>query len=285
MAHHERAQIEIAVTPSTHDIALASEVILESLGRGTQHTSNLFDPVAARLAEEPIPDIGRSIEGVREGDIRKVRAAAATTTALAHLQGRGAILPLGQPVEPSSVYPAGGIWSVPCITEHYKGGYNIDGPFNFTIAAVYRAPWWLSRAPMIDSPTVFLEHPPPSMGPKVRRVLLEAVDAYRTALYFAASVLVGVASEAAWGQLARTVLRKTKDSQLRSLMGDPYASAAAIHRQVMSLMRAMKLRGVELAALDALEQTYRDLRNYAVHEPDQAFEDTRVARPRRQTAG
>ncbi|MEK6206919.1 MAG: hypothetical protein AABM32_04690 [Chloroflexota bacterium] len=273
MSNHERDKVEIAVTPSSHDIAVASDVILRQLESGTLNTSLMFDPVAARLAEEPIPDVARTIEGVSEADIRQVRAAATTMTSLAHLQARGAILPLG-----GSTYHHTS-WSVPYITSHSRGGYNIDGPFNFAVAAAYKLPWSSFRAPLIDSPAVFLENLPGSMGPKVKRVLLEAVDAYRASLYFAAAVLIGVASEAAWGQVARTVFRKTKDPDLGTLLNDPYAGAAAIQRSAMALIRGLKLRGIEVAALDAVEQAYRDLRNYAVHKPDEAFQDTRVARP------
>jgi hypothetical protein len=84
-----------------------------------------------------------------------------------------------------------------------KGGYNLDGPFNFAVAAAYKLPWSSFRAPLIDSPAVFLENLPASMGPKVKQVLLEAVDAYRASLYFATAVLIGVASEAAWGWRGR----------------------------------------------------------------------------------
>jgi hypothetical protein len=95
VSHHERDKVETAVTPSSHDIAVVSEVIVDLLARGTQNTGLMFDPIATRLAEEPLPDVARTIDGVREADIRQVRAAATTMTSLAHLQARGAILPLG----------------------------------------------------------------------------------------------------------------------------------------------------------------------------------------------
>jgi hypothetical protein len=64
--------------------------------------------------------------------------------------------------------------------------------------------------------------------------------------------------------VARAVFRKTKDRALGGLLSDPRASAAAIHGSAVALIRGMKLRGIDIDALDAVEQAYRDLRNYAV---------------------
>jgi hypothetical protein len=48
----------------------------------------------------------------------------------------------------------------------------------------------------------------------------------------------------------------------------PDASRTAIGRDQPSVLNS----------LDALEQVYRDLRNYAVHRPDESFDESRVDR-------
>jgi hypothetical protein len=65
------------------------------------------------MAGEPVPDVVRDIEGVTEADVRKIRAAATTMTALAELEATGAILPTGSPA-----YEHSG-WHVP----FSQGGY------------------------------------------------------------------------------------------------------------------------------------------------------------------
>lgn len=274
MANHQLDLVRAAVTPSAYDVAIASEVILEALRTtGYQGTRGLFEPVEQRLANEPVPDVVRTIEGVTEADIRKVRAAATTMTALAELEARGAILPTGSP--PYEHSP----WSVPYSKGGYSTAYSVDGLFTYRVAAGYRARLAELRSTLIDSPGVFLVHLPTSMGPKVRRVLEEAVHAYRDGLYFASAVLLGVASEAAWGQLARTVQEVTGNRSLQKLLDDPLASAGAIQRKTTDLIRSENPHGIEYEALVPVEQSYRDLRNYAVHRADESFEETRVARP------
>lgn len=274
MAHHQVDLVSGAVTPSAYDVVIASEVILELLRTtGYQGTRGLFEPVEQRMASEPVPDVLRDIEGVTESDVRKVRAAATTMTALAELEATGAILPTGSPA-----YEHSG-WHVPYSKGGYATAYNVDGMFTYRVAAGYRPRLRDVRSPLIDSPGVFLAHLPPSMGGKVLRVLEEAVHAYRDGLYFGTAVLLGVASEAAWGQLARTVQRATGDPQLKKVLDDPLASANAIQQRTMALIRSLKPRGVEYEALVPVERSYRDLRNYAVHRPNETFEETRVARP------
>jgi hypothetical protein len=274
MANHQVDLVKAAVTPSAYDVVIASEVILELLRTtGYQGTRGLFEPVEQRMASEPVPEVVRDIEGVTEADVRKVRAAATTMTALAELEATGAILPAGSPP-----YEHAG-WRVPYSKGGLSTAYNVDGMFTHRVAAAYRPRLRDVRSPLIDSPGVFLAHLPPSMGAKVRRALEEAVRAYRDGLYFGTAVLVGVASEAAWGQLARTVQRATDNPQLKTLLDDPLASANAIQQKTMELIRSRKPRGVEYEALVPVERSYRDLRNYAVHRPDETFEETRVARP------
>lgn len=274
MAHHERAKVEEAVAPNAYDIAVASDAILAALAGGRKVTQELFGPIAERLASEPIPQVAREIEGVQESDVRRVRAAAATMIALAHLEARGAILPLG----PHHYHHSGGGWNVPARTEHYKSGYNIDGPYNFGVAEAYVLPPFGARAPVIDSPALFLSRLPASMGKKVRRVLVEAIDAYSAGLYFASAVLVGVASEAAWGQVAVLVDNVTGNAQLRKLLQEP-RSAGRVQQKVVELVRSLSVMPeADLRLIDATEQTYRDVRNYAAHRPDESFEEERFAR-------
>lgn len=274
MAHHQLDLVKAAVTPSAYDVAIASEVILEALRTtGYQGTRGLFEPIEQRMASEPVPDVVRDIEGVTEADVRRIRAAATTMTALAELEASGAILPTGSPP-----YEHSG-WHVAYSKGGFATSYNVDGMFTYRVAAGYRPRLADVRSPLIDSPGVFLAHLPPSMGTKVRRVLEEAVHAYRDGLYFGTAVLLGVASEAAWGQLARTVQGATGNPHLKKLLDDPLTSANAIQQKTMELIRSLKPRGIEYEALVAVERSYRDLRNYAVHRPDETFEETRVARP------
>src|SRR5260221_471343 len=125
--NHQRDRVIAAASPRTHDVAIASEVILATVESGVLNTSLFFEPVAKRLASEPIPDVAGTIEGVTEADIRRVRSAAATMTALAHLQARGGLLPLGD----QSFLPSDTV--VAYITEYAKGGYNVDQVMNFGV--------------------------------------------------------------------------------------------------------------------------------------------------------
>ncbi|MDP9224636.1 MAG: hypothetical protein M3P18_12430, partial [Actinomycetota bacterium] len=198
MPTREEQLATLAVTPSSTDIAIASEVILESIGEGYAGTAALFAPVAKRLADEPVPDFWKELANIEEAEVRRVRSDATTITAIAELEACGAILPVGR----HDYYH--GIWTLKYTTDRDDGGgYSAEsGNFNFAIAGGYRLPSYRSRSRLIDSPRVFIEHTPAAMGPKVRRVLEEAVSAYRFRQYVAVAVLLGVASEAAWGQLA-----------------------------------------------------------------------------------
>lgn len=274
MPSHQKGEVLAAVTPSWHDVAIASDVIIGALREaGYLGTRELMDRVAERLADEPLPDVASAIEGVSESDVRRVRAAASAITAIAHLDADGAILPMG----PSDFHHSE--WHVPYVTERIQTAYTVDGPFNYGIAQGYRLPIHEGKAPLIDSPAVFLEHVPAPMGDKVRRALFEAVSAYRRRLYLSTAILLGVASEAAWGELARTVQRATGSKKLRDEIDDPYASAAEIQRLTLEAIRNLHLKSVPLDELESTEQAYRDLRNYVVHRPGETFDEKRVARP------
>jgi hypothetical protein len=148
MAHHQADLVRAAVTPSAYDVAIASEVILEALRTtGYQGTRGLFEPIEERLSNEPVPDVVRSIEGVTEVDVRKVRAATTTMTALAELEARGAILPSGSPP-----YEHPG-WHVPYSLGGHSTAYSVDGLFTYRVAAGYRARLADLRSPLVDSPT------------------------------------------------------------------------------------------------------------------------------------
>lgn len=265
----------LAVTPSSTDIAIASEVILETIGEGYMGTGALFAPVAKRLADEPVPDSWTELADVEEAEVRRVRSDATTITALAELEACGALLPVGR----HDYYH--GTWTLNYKTDRGSGGYSAEsGNFNFAIAGGYRPPSYKSRSRLIDSPRVFIEHTPAAMGAKVRRVMEEAVNAYRFRQYFAVAVLLGVASEAAWGQLARSLLQSRPNAKLQQLLANPRASAADIQEKVMQTVRSMGINGVDLDAIELTAQTYRELRNYAVHRPDEHFDEMRVARPK-----
>jgi len=264
-----------AVTPSATDIAIASEVVLESIGEGYAGTAALFAPVAKRLADEPVPDFWKELANIEEAEVRRVRSDATTITALAELEACGAILPVGR----HDYYH--GTWTLNYKTDRGDGGYSAEsGTFNFAIAGGYRLPSYRSRSRLIDSPRVFIEHTPAAMGPKVRRVLEEAVNAYRFRQYVAVAVLLGVASEAAWGQLARSLLKSKPNAKLQQLLDNPRAGAVDLQQKVLQMVRSMGIDGVDLDAIELTAQTYRELRNYAVHRPDEQFDEMRVARPK-----
>lgn len=118
------------------------------------------------------------------------------------------------------------------------------------------------------------------MGPKVRRVLEEAVNAYRFRQYVAVAVLLGVASKAAWGHLAGSLLQCKPNAKLQELLDSPRAGAAETRQKVLQTVRSMGINGIDLDAIEFTANTYRELRNYAVHRADEDFDEMCVARPK-----
>lgn len=275
MPTREEQLATLAVTPSSTDIAIASDVILQTTGDGYIGTAALFAPVAKRLAEEPVPDFWKELANVEEAEVRRLRSDATTITAIAELEACGAILPVGR----HDYYH--GVWTLKYKADRGGAGYSAEsGNFNFAIAGGYRLPSYRSRSRLIDSPGVFLEHTPAAMGPKVRRVLEEAVNAYRFRQYVAVAALLGIASEAAWGQLARSLVSWKPNTKLQQLLDNPRAGAADIQRKVLETARSLGIRDVDFDAIEVTAQTYRELRNYVVHWPDEQFDELRVARPK-----
>ncbi len=276
MPNHQADQVLEALTPTAHDIAVASETIVAALtafGRAMP-TSMLLEPVTQRLTSESLPPAARNIEGVKQDDLLRVRAQAAMTTALAHMAARGVVLPVG------GITSAPLNWSITYDFRGYATGYRVaDGPFNYQIADAYALPRFGSLAPSIETPALFLDHLPAAMGPKVRRVLEEAVESYRAGQFVACAILLGVASEAAWHHVAVAVRARTSDRKLTEMLDDELTSAAKVQQRVIEVVRPLKLISEgELNTIDAVEQAYRDLRNYAVHRPDEAFDERRFHR-------
>jgi hypothetical protein len=264
-----------AVTPSATDIAIASDEILKVIGEGYASTDSLFASVIERLASEPTLDVSTRLPGVDDANVRSVRSRVTAFLAIAELEACGAILPMGVQAYP---HPT---WKLQYMIDNVSKSYSAEsGGFNVGIVAAYRAPSYRSRSRLIDSPSVFLHHLPAAMGPKVRRVLEEAINAYRFRQYVSVAVLLGIASEAAWGQLARSLLEWKPNAKLQKLIDDPRVGAADIQEKVMQRVGVLDIKGVDFHAIELTAQTYRELRNYAVHKADEAFDEIRVARPR-----
>ncbi len=268
---HQRAEVEAAIRPSTHEVALASEVILSTIAKEPASAAHLRDKVAERLRDEPGPD-ARGLEGVQETELRKAKASWCTALALAHLESTGHVLPYG----PRRIHDWQHV-SVPYQSGGLSTGYVMD-PFNFELADVYVLPL-TALAPELDTPAVFLDHLPASMGGKVRRVLFEAAQSYRAGLFVGAAILLGTASEAAWEQVGLAVAKLTGDRKLNDLLADPISPNAQVQARAIDALARLKLvSSASLAALDATSRTYRELRNHAVHEPEGSFEEALFAR-------
>jgi hypothetical protein len=231
--------------------------------RELTHTDNLKDPVAKALEAEPFgpfPDID-----VPEETLRRARAVGALVTALAHLQSTGHVLPFGR------MRLGGELPEFLVMRTAGPPGYRVGDQFNFEIAEVYAPPRGALK-PDLDPPLVLLDRLPARMGAKVRRVLLEAADAYRARLFVGAAMLLGTASEAAMEQLAVAILTRTNDPQLRGLLEDEMASASRLHAYTIAELAKLKVRGTHVRLLEGMANTYRELRNHAVHEPEGAFD-------------
>ncbi len=269
---HQRKEIEAALRPSSHEVALASEVILATVAKEQlASAAHLRDAVAVRLRDEPGPNMD-GLEGVQEDDLRRTRASWSTALALAHLESTGHLLPYG----PRRIHD----WqhgNVPYRSGGLSAGYVMD-LFNFELADVYVLPL-TGLAPELDTPAVFLDHLPPSMGSKVRRVLFEATQSYRAGLFVGAEILLATASEAAWEQVGVAIAKHTSDRKLNELLADPLSSAAQVQARTLDLTVSLKLgSAASLAGLDSTARTYRELRNHAVHEPQGSFDEALFAR-------
>lgn len=272
MPHHQLNQAKAAVRPSSTDIALAAEVILDDLAKtGLQHTENLIEAVSRRFESEPFTS-AEPIEGVTETSLRRAKAAGTTIMALAHMEAEGGILPFGerrihQRPDTTVTYQHGGIGS----------GYRLGDQFNFSIADVYVLPRW-GRALEVEPPSVFLARLPTSMGAKVRRLLREAMDSYRAGTLVGSVILLATASEAAWEQTAAR-LAAAGETGLQRALADPMTSSARIQKLAQDALARRKLTdGGTLASIEAAARSFRDLRNHAAHEPEHAFDEQLFAR-------
>lgn len=254
-----------AVTPSDLEVVRAMEVILRELARrALTNTDNLKDPVVKALASEPVgpfPEIDVPAEAVR-----RARAVGAMVEALTHLEATGHVLPHGTTFIAGTEMP-----EFKLMRTTGPPALLIGDPFNFEVASVYRLPRG-SLKPDLDPSLVMLERLSERMGAKVRRVLLEAADAYRERLYVGAAMLLGTASEAAMEQLAGAILVRTNDRNLRELLDDEGVSAQRLHAYVIEQLPKLKVPRASVRLLEGMANTYRELRNHAVHEPEGAFD-------------
>jgi hypothetical protein len=278
----EEGDAKAAVRPSLEDLRRASEEILRELAasavggdpsRGERgQTAHLVSVVEARLATEPIA----TPAGVSEAAVRTAKAVGTTIVALAHLESTGHVLPFG-----GRWLPATGRYSreltLMTLDERNPRGYSVADQFNFELAQVYALPQ-TGLATELESPIVFLSSLPPSMGPKVQRLLREAADSYRSGQMVGTTILLAIASEAALEQLASKLVR-AGESSLSKLMSGPTARTAELQRQTIeALARRNTAAKAVLASIDTTANAYRELRNHAVHEPETRFDETLFAR-------
>lgn len=269
MAGHDPEIAKRATQPSERDVALAEEVILGELARAeVLACAALVDKVKLRLDAEPLPPLFAELEDVTEADCRDAWSAATAATALANLQWTGQIIPcdvLEIPHLPGLALQ----WS----SRHGGGAIrNMKPEYAFPIGRQLRLSPWL-RAVAPDSPAA-LHWPIADAGDKVTRVLREAAESYRRGLDVGAAILLGVASEAAWVELAEAVAVRTSDTQLRSLLSSERARAAALAEQTAALLVQLKARPEhEIRRLLTEAAHVRDLRDHAVHEPASRFDD------------
>jgi len=259
-----------ATQPSEQDIAMAEEAILGALS-AVQVTNyeNLIDHVRRRLADEPTPELFSQLSDVTDEDCRRAWFAATAMTALANLQWTGQIIPCDA-LDVPNLRDLVLEWRSP----HGAGAIrNMQPEYAFPIGRQLRlSPWLKAVGP--DSLSA-LRAPLPGAGAKVSRVLREAAEAYRRGLYVAAAVLLGVASEAAWVELAVALVDRVADATLKELMNAEKSHAAALTERCLellpALLRTRQPHEWRRLATDAAH--LRDLRDHAVHQPEGRFED------------
>jgi hypothetical protein len=259
-------RLNAAVRPTIADLDVAINAILTELATGgLKHTRNLMDQVARAMDVQALD--WQEEEGISRADVLRARAFGTTITALAYLESTGHALPFGNQRLWGDMTELIVSWT----PSHSQGGFRLGDQFNFPLAEVYVLPR-TGLAPGVDLPFVLTEHLPMKMAEKARRVVLEAADAYRARLYVGAAMLLGTASEAAWEHVATIVEEITGDDKLTKILAEPLSSTAHIQHQVVEVLRPLKLRRVNLAQLEGMAITYRELRNHAVHEPEGAFD-------------
>ncbi len=104
--------------------------------------------------------------------------------------------------------------------------------------------------------------------------LHEAGEAYRRGLPVASAILIGVASEAAWVELAAAAAAKTSHDDLLALLASERSRAAALAARVGDVLKtSLKVSPFEIDRLLTEAAHIRDLRDHAVHEPSRRFDE------------
>lgn len=269
---HDANVTSRAVSPSPQDLAIAEEVILGTLASGqtVHHRDNLVQRVRERLANEPLPELFHQLDDVTEQDCRAAWSMATAITALAALQWSGQILPC------DALSPVTGNELILNWRSRERGGgplRNLQPEYAYPIATQLRlAPWLTAIGP---DAIAGLRRPIPGAGAKIIRVLREAAESYHRAQYVAAAMLLGIASEAAWVELAEAVAAKTNDAELARLLASERAHAAALaERTTMLLPTLVRPRPEHEVRRLAIEAAHlRDLRDHAAHEPSASFDE------------
>jgi hypothetical protein len=269
MAGHDQETARRATQPSERDVAIAESVVLGRLASGAVlHAQNMIEEVRHRFADEPLPALFGELDDVTETDCRAAWSTAAAMTALANLQWTGQIIPCDV-LDVPDIGALTLVWRSP----HGAGPVRDMRPeYSFPIGRQLRLSPWL-RAPAPDS-LAALRWPVSGAGDKVTRVLREAAESYRRGLDVAATILIGVASEAAWVELAEAVGGRSADEALRSLVEGERARAAALAERTADILQGQfNARPHEIRRLLTEAAHLRDLRDYAVHEPASRFDE------------
>lgn len=270
MPGHDQDDARRAAEPSEHDVAIAEEVILGELAAGqVRDAAALIQVVQSRFAAEPLPALFAELDDVAEVDCRAAWSAAAAMVALANLQWTGQLIPcdaLQVPHLPELI--------LQIRSSHTTGVLrNLQPEYAYPIGRQLRLSPWLRAIPP-DS-VAALRWPIAGAGDKITRVLREAGESYRRGLDVGAAMLVGIASEAAWVELAEAVSARTSDEVLRSLLSSGRAHAAAVAERTAELLpqitRTQPRHELRRLAVEAAQ--IRDLRDHAAHEPASRFDE------------
>jgi hypothetical protein len=110
-----------------------------------------------------------------------------------------------------------------------------------------------------------------SVDDKVTRILREASELYRRRLPVAAAILIGVASEAAWVEVAEAAVRKVPDLELTRILTAERSRATLLAVRTDKLLKT-RLKPIRLELLNEGAHI-RDVRNHAAHGPAERFDE------------
>ncbi len=258
-------QLAAAITPSTADIARATEAVLDELSRGTRPTSGLAAVAAAALGAptsgiDNVYNAGDGSSSTVDADAPVLairRAGVAGRLALAKLVAAGQIVP--------AIYP--GAVSIDVVITNSMS--RSQGPVQVPADQVALAGEAYRLAPGLDPATAlplslvepWLAQAGPLLTRRTERTLGEALAAGRRGLYQAALTLLGAVSEGAWyvvGEAFRDRSAELADSLDRE-------ATAQVQRLVRDELATVRRQRAVAGELYAHANYLRDIRNYGIH--------------------